>query len=260
MAVPVSLAHAAREVTGAPRYGTTKNIVAIEEAGLRAYRPLPDFEHRTPFYGKQHFTYDADQDQYHCLRGVILRRRQAKYTERVTVYRADAASCNACPLKIKCTASNQGRTIKRSFDEADVERVRAHQRTAAYKKALRKRQVWGEPLFGEAKAWHGVERFRFRMLETVNLEAVMIATGHNLKRLHSWRSWGQRCWPGGAPGGRPYFLGSNAWMPVEISPNRPQLATPGGCEHRLAACPRLGFSTRSGILGTSSLCLRPNPP
>jgi hypothetical protein len=51
------------QVMGDTRSGTVENIVAIEEAGLRAYMPLPDFEQRTPFYGKQRFTYDADQDQ-----------------------------------------------------------------------------------------------------------------------------------------------------------------------------------------------------
>jgi hypothetical protein len=203
------------QVTGDTRYGTTENIVAIEEAGLRAYIPLPDFEQRTPFYGKQHFTYDADQDQYHCPRGVILRRRKAKYTERVIVYQATAATCNACSLKMKCTVSNQGRMIKRSFDEAYVERVRAYQATAAYKKALRKRQVWVEPLFGEAKAWHGLERFRLRMLEKVNIEALVIGAGQNLKRLLSWRGWGRRWWPGGAVGVvLPADFRSNSIVPV----------------------------------------------
>jgi hypothetical protein len=43
--------------------------------------------------------------------------------------------------------------------------------------------VWIEPLFGEAKEWHGSRRFRLRGLEKVNSEALMIASGQNLKRL-----------------------------------------------------------------------------
>jgi hypothetical protein len=35
--------------------------------------------------------------------------------------------------------------------------VRAYQPTAAYTKALRKRKVWVEPLFAEAKAWRAQE-------------------------------------------------------------------------------------------------------
>jgi hypothetical protein len=43
--------------------------------------------------------------------------------------------------------------------------------------------VWVEPLFGEAKEWHGSRRFRLRGLEKVNSEALMIASGQNAKRL-----------------------------------------------------------------------------
>ena len=49
-------------------------------------------------------------------------------------------------------------------------------------KALRKRQVWVEPLFGEAKDWHGLRRFRLRGLDKVNSEALIVAAGQNLKR------------------------------------------------------------------------------
>ncbi len=47
------------QVTGDTRYGTADNIVAIEDAGLRAYIPLTDFDKRSPLYGKQRFRYDA---------------------------------------------------------------------------------------------------------------------------------------------------------------------------------------------------------
>jgi hypothetical protein len=41
------------QVTGDTKDGTIENIVGIEDAGLHAYVPLPDFDHRTPFYAKQ---------------------------------------------------------------------------------------------------------------------------------------------------------------------------------------------------------------
>ena len=50
--------------------------------------------------------------------------------------------------------------------------VQAYHATEAYKTAMRKRQVWVEPLFAEAKVWHGVRRFRRRGLENVNIERV----------------------------------------------------------------------------------------
>jgi hypothetical protein len=59
-----------------------------------------------------------------------------------------------------------------------------------------------EPLFGEAKQWHGLEQFRLRGLPKVNSEAFLIAAGQNLKRLLGWRGWGRRPFPSGAAGMR----------------------------------------------------------
>ena len=65
---------------------------------------------------------------------------------------------------------------------------------------MRKRKVWVEPLFAEAKEWHGLRRYRLRGLARVNGEALLIAAGQNLKRLLSRRGWGRRPWPNGAAG------------------------------------------------------------
>jgi hypothetical protein len=55
--------------------------------------------------------------------------------------------------------------VSRSLEEEYLERVRAYRETEPYRKALRKRAVWVEPLFGEAKEWHGARRFRLRGLD-----------------------------------------------------------------------------------------------
>jgi hypothetical protein len=49
-----------------------------------------------------------------------------------------------------------------------------------------------EPLFGEAKDWHGLRRFRLRRLEKVNAEALLIAAGQNVKRLLTFGERGPR--------------------------------------------------------------------
>ena len=187
-------------VTGDTTYGTTEIIVAVEDAGIRAYVPLPDFDHRTRLFGRDRFIYEAERDVYHCPGGQELRFRKHKHTERTRVYQAPVAACNACVLKTQCTTSAKGRLLKRSFDEADLDRIRGYHTTEPYAKAMRKRKVWVEPLFAEAKAWHGLHRFRLRGLENVNSEALLIAAGQNLKRLLSYRGWGRRPCPSGATG------------------------------------------------------------
>src|SRR5215210_3513910 len=91
------------QVTGDTTYGTVENIVDVEDQKIRAYVPLPDFDRRTPFYGASRFTYGLERDEFRCPEGQALRRRKAKYTEGVVVNRADAATCNTCPLKAACT-------------------------------------------------------------------------------------------------------------------------------------------------------------
>ena len=76
---------------------------------------------------------------------------------------------------------------------------------------MRKRQVWPEPLFGEAKQWHGLGRFRLRGLEKVNIEGLLIATGQNLKRLLRKRGGGHRPRPAGVPGLTGGTPASSSW-------------------------------------------------
>ena len=186
------------QVVGDTTYGTLENVVAVEDAGIRAYVPLPDFDSRTPFFGKGEFAYDAERDAYRCPGGETLRFRTHKHTERLRVYQAAVSSCTACPLKARCTNSTKGRQVSRSFDEAYLERVRGYHATEAYKKARRKRQVWVEPLFAEAKQWHGLRRLRLRNLMNANIQGLLIASGQNLKRFLAATGWGRRNAPCGS--------------------------------------------------------------
>ena len=185
-----------RQVTGDTKYGTLENIKAIEDAGMRAYIPLFNRENEHgAYYGSSRFTYDAIHDRYICPSGQPLHLSRMEYKAEKAEYQADAATCNACPLKAECTPSLAGRQVHRSFHAAYLERVKGYYLTEAYQKALRKRKVWVEPLFGEAKEWHGMRRFRLRRLWRVNCEALVIAAGQNLKRLLKKRGWGRRPFP-----------------------------------------------------------------
>lgn len=149
----------------------------------------------TSYYGPSKFVYDATHDLYICPNGQPLRLSRMEYKAEKAKYRADAAACNACPLKAECTPSDVGRQVHRSFHANYLERVKGYHQTFAYQKAMRKRKVWVEPLFAEAKDWHGMRRFRLRRLWRVNCEAQIVAAGQNLKRLLQKRGWGRRPFP-----------------------------------------------------------------
>src|SRR6266704_5645893 len=205
-----------RQATGDRKYGTEENLVAIESQHIHAYIPLPDMDHRTEFFSSHLFQYDVERDVYFCPAGKELRFVRAHSTERSRRYRARARDCNHCPLKAKCTTSKQGRTLCRSVDEDYLDQARAYTSTEAYKKALRKRSVWVEPLFAEGKQWHGMRRFRLRRLWRVNCEGLMRAAGQNLKRLLKKRGWGRRPFPAEAMCA--CFLAAFGWLTRAFGP------------------------------------------
>ena len=109
---------------------------------------------------------------------------------------------------------------------------RAYHATEAYTRAMRKRAVWVEPLFGEAKQWHGLRQFRLRGLLKVTTESLLTAAGQNLKRWLVATGWGRRHAPRGALTG------------PTCSPR-----TAGRCGHRRPApCRRRRTSVWSRIL------------
>jgi transposase len=180
------------------KYSTIENIKALDAMEINAYMPLRDWEHKTEYFGASHFTYDPNQDVYRCLQVELLNRSRTEWKAEKWEYQADAVTCNACPLKAKCTPSDQGRQLHRSFHAAAMERVKGHEGTQAYRKAMRKRKVWIEPLCAEAKQWHGPDRFRVRRLGRVNIQTLLIASGQNLKRYLAARGWGRRPGPSGS--------------------------------------------------------------
>jgi hypothetical protein len=138
-------------VTGDAKYGTVENIVAIEREHIHPYVPLSAVGRRPGRFRDADFVYDPGTDTYRCPGNATLRFiSQCERTQR-RVYEAPLPACATCALRAQCTTSRRGRRIGRSLDEASLERVRGHHETEAFAKAMRKRKVWVEPLFAEAK-------------------------------------------------------------------------------------------------------------
>jgi hypothetical protein len=70
--------------------------------------------------------------------------------------------------------------------------------TEACKKAIRKRQVRAEPLFAEAKGWHGLLRLQPPGLLNANIQGLLIAARKNLKRFLPASGQGRRPAPCGS--------------------------------------------------------------
>ena len=182
---------------GDTKYGTASNIAGLERYGIKAFLPTSDLSARSPFYPIERFQYDPERNVYICPQGQLLALNHCDHTKQYFQYRADAATCRVCPVRSECTKSKIGRTIHRSFFQDELDRAASYRETEAYKKAMNKRKVWPEPLFGEAKQWHGLDKFRLRRLRKVNIEGVLIAAGQNIKRLLRHNAWRKPLRPAG---------------------------------------------------------------
>jgi transposase len=165
------------------KYGTGENVAALEANGVRAFMPLirSNAEKRAKHFPKSMFTYDARNNCYICPQGKQLPYRATK--QETHVYRAYGRDCRTCPVMAQCTPVKHGRTISHTIYKIYEDRVAAYQATPAYQKAMRKRQVWIEPKFGEVKQWHQGHRFRLRGVRKTNIEGLLKATGQNIKQL-----------------------------------------------------------------------------
>ncbi len=143
-----------RIAVGDTKYGTTANIVGLEQDGLRAYLALADQSVRTKLYSHGRFHYDAQNNRYLCPQEHFLPLSSFDQHAQAFMYRTSPKICNACPVKPECTTSRYGRVVRRSIFQDYLDRVHAYHTTPAYHKAMRKRSVWIEPMFAEAKQWH----------------------------------------------------------------------------------------------------------
>jgi transposase len=168
---------------GDSKYGTVDNIVALFAENILPFMPRANYRSSDKLYTADMFRYNAEQDVYYCPEEQILKKVGQYKANRSYVYEGITKICKACPVRQACTTNKRGRRIHRSFFQDDLNRAKKLRQTEDYQKAMRKRQVWVEPKFGEAKQWHGLYRFRLRRLWRVNIEALLIASVQNIKRL-----------------------------------------------------------------------------
>ena len=121
-----------RIAVGDTKYGTIANIAELEQDGIRAYLPMRDYANDTPFFPPEQFRYDAEHDVYLCPQEQQLTRWTNKTEAQAVLYRADAAMCNAYPLKAQCTDSTSGKALRRSWFQEELDRVKGYWDTAAY--------------------------------------------------------------------------------------------------------------------------------
>lgn len=150
-----------------------------EAAGITAVVPKPKpVNPKGDFFDKSQFTYEAEQDQYRCPAGEVLKVYKTDHKKKVRHYSTYA--CEGCALKSQCTKSRR-RTVNRQFYADSAERM--HRRAVEQPALMRQRACLSEHPFGTIKRMMDNGQFLMRGLENVRAEMGLSVLSYNLKRV-----------------------------------------------------------------------------
>ncbi len=134
-------------------------------------------------YRKSKFQFDAQNNQYTCPQGHVLKYRTTGRNGYRT-YISDPRVCSLCPLLSKCTNSkNHQKIISRHVWEHYAEQVKINRDSEFGEYIKRRRSETIERSFADAKQLHGYRFARFRGLEKVETQALMTAIAQNIKKM-----------------------------------------------------------------------------
>ena len=174
-------------------YGAIDNIIKLQSIGLRTYIPLfhSDVGHTPILAEKGGFVYDSTNNTYTCPTGQVLKTYPAPNNRKL--YRTNPSICNSCLQSANCPIKPQKsgrRAITRSVFHNLIVKELERLQSKIFIARLKERMWKIEGIFAEAKNQHTLSRARYRGLPKVQIQAYMVASVQNLKRIINRQSTG----------------------------------------------------------------------
>ena len=164
-------------------YFTPAICKGLEERNI--YGVIPPIQPRSVqgVLKKTDFIYDEHFDCYICPQNKVLEYATTKrqgYRE----YISRSSDCRNCPLLHECTKSkNYRRTIKRHVWEGHKEAIAQHRYEPRGKVIHQRRKETVERSFADAKQLHGHRFARYRGIERLREQCLMVALCQNIKKM-----------------------------------------------------------------------------
>jgi transposase len=172
-----------KEICADSQYGTADNYAMCWKRDIVPTFPRRSRHFNRNIFSPQKFKYDKGKDIFICPSGKELRRITYDKRNRRWHYRARGSACRLCSLKSVCSPSTKYRSIVRHEDHQYVERSLNWLESPCAKLSIKERGCYAEWATAEAKSLHGLSKTRYRGLEKVAIQGLMIASVQNIKRL-----------------------------------------------------------------------------
>jgi transposase len=175
-----------KEILADTGYSSGEAIRALIAHNIEGYIPNSGtYKHSREDEG---FIYDAENDQYTCVKGVHLPFRRVesahnKPTILKKIYESNISDCKNCPLKKGCANAKGFKKLTDSMDKPLYEYMqqRVESRKGKQMKLLRSSTV--EPVLGSLINDTGLKRLNTKGVKQANKCMLMAATAYNLKKL-----------------------------------------------------------------------------
>ena len=184
-----------KEIVADAGYGSEENYEMLEAKGVEAYVKYNYFHmeqkkktKNNPFL-PQNLFYNAEQDFYVCPMGQRMenigqgkRTSSNGYESQVAYYQSK--NCQGCPLRSRCHKAKGNRIIevnyRLNFLKEQAKKKLMNEKGLEHRS---KRPIEAEAAFGQLKSNNKFTRFTLTGLEKVELEFLLMAIGHNLRKM-----------------------------------------------------------------------------
>lgn len=174
-----------REATADRAYGSGDIIQSLIDKQVNPNIPL--FSTRSgSCIEPEGFIYDRENNHYECPAGNYLSACPT-INNRTIIYHSKSADCAPCQLKASCKAkskrSNKIRIITRNIHKELFNQIKQSMETESFQIKMVERMWKMEGIISEAKQRHCLSRAKYRGLIKTQIQAYMIASVLNIKRL-----------------------------------------------------------------------------
>jgi len=170
-------------------YGKGEVYAGLTDLGINAYIPKQQWNQmREGMFTYDDFEYIKNGDYFICPAGnKMICTSKEPNDNRSFVYSCGSRLCNSsCEYRSKCTTSEAGKrakTLKRNIHQDAIDYQFRKRNEPYWKTMLKKRRYLIEGSFADGKNNHGLSRARYRGIEKVQEQTLLIATVQNIKKM-----------------------------------------------------------------------------